>query len=401
MNSLTVKPVRALTVHDLGMSLSPVLVQNVGGGNESTGASIESAVPPEPLSPLLLDPRYESVRKHVAEILAELAVAKVVLIKGAPATGKTLLLTMIAKAFELDKLDFSKYMPINNTKYIAPECRIRRSHKTVFHMNTKYNDFVCGIAASPSESGVAFKWASGPFYKAAEFARNNGHAALLIIDEINRGPTSAIFGDALVAIDADKRKGRPSQYPMLVTDAQGNQQDFYVPENLFVVAAMNEADASVQAMDLALLRRFSTYEIIPSEEVALDLAAESVALACSSVENEIKLLVRAWSRVNDRIGELKGHVYKLGHGIFAPTDTDESADEYICRVWRRIDSHVRELFFADHFGAVQVLQVEKDVGPYKLTDKELAERKIYRLTPPLGWSRGKVIEACVAASGSD
>ena len=103
-----------------------------------------------------------------------------------------------------------------------------------------------------------FRIAEGVLYKASEHARRAGHAALVIIDEINRGPAVQVFGGSIVAMESDKRLGpggerMPStQYFELLNPRTGDLIEYAFPESLYLLAAMNQADVSVDTLGRGL-----------------------------------------------------------------------------------------------------------------------------------------------------
>ena len=122
-----------------------------------------------------------------------------------------------------------------------------------FHQNYSYEDFVMGY--KPVEDG-GFKLKEGKFYsfcKKAEEDRDNAY--FLIIDEINRGNLSKIFGELLMLIENDYRD---TTIQLAYTD-----EEFSVPANLYIIGMMNTADRSLAMIDYALRRRFSFFEMKP------------------------------------------------------------------------------------------------------------------------------------------
>ena len=134
---------------------------------------------------------------------------------------------------------------------------------------------------------------------------------VLIIDEINRGEASKIFGELFYAIDPGYRgKQDPkvqTQYQNLVPESDIFAKGFYVPENVYILATMNDIDRSVESMDFAMRRRFTWKEITPADtESMLD------TLSCAT---EAKATM---TRLNDEIAKTEGlgAAYMIGPAYF-------------------------------------------------------------------------------------
>ena len=124
-----------------------------------------------------------------------------------------------------------------------------------FHQNYSYEDFMMGY--KPTDAGFELKY--GVFYRFCQQASNHpDKKSFFIIDEINRGNMSKIFGELLMMIEKDYRGKK-------MTLAY-NGMTFIVPENLYIIGMMNTADRSLAMIDYALRRRFSFFTMLPAFE---------------------------------------------------------------------------------------------------------------------------------------
>lgn len=347
------------------------------------------------------------IESDVRAILKALATRKNVIVSGPPGTGKSRLLNQVRDLFEWKDsqmgADPEGEIPLPEERGEIPQwfpspqrTKGRETFATVFDQNTKYRDFMRGLVPKVGQAGV-FEVTRGTLYRASVYALEEGKAALVIVDEINRGPAVAAFGSALVGLEPDKRLGAEGE--RLATTQQfellgdeGELASFALPADLYLLAAMNEADTSVEPLDVAFLRRFAPYRLEPQPAVLRDhlgLPAETGELANSpSHPSDVyEALAQAWAVLNKQVLLARGAAYQLGHGALmhrtAPTGGLEAAREYSAEAWATMRAHLDEVFFGDTRAMADILRVEHEASPYDLEEATFAGQSVSRITGPL------------------
>lgn len=164
----------------------------------------------------------------------------------------------------------------------------------------------------------------------SDFKNKNGKPFVLIIDEINRGNVSAIFGELITLIEDDKRLGKGEALEVILPYSK---EKFGVPPNLYIIGTMNTADRSVEALDTALRRRFSFEEMPPNYELK-ELEYEIFGHSAFDVLKTI----------NKRIEKLLDNDHAIGHSYFLSKDEDKIMVSF----YKNIIPLLQEYFFGDY-----------------------------------------------------
>lgn len=229
-----------------------------------------------------------------SRLVGILKTKKNIILQGAPGVGKT---------FAAKRLAYS-VMGVKD---------IERVMMIQFHQSYSYEDFIMGFR--PSTAG--FKLKKGAFYnfcKKAEIDSDNDY--FFIIDEINRGNLSKIFGELFMLIENDKR-GISLQ--LLYSD-----EKFAVPKNVYIIGMMNTADRSLAMLDYALRRRFAFFEIKPGFET------DGFREYRMAIDNEkFNKLINCVENLNNAISadESLGDGFCIGHSYFCNLSADSIDDQ--------------------------------------------------------------------------
>jgi 5-methylcytosine-specific restriction protein B len=300
---------------------------------------------------------------------------------GPPGTGKTYETIFAAlKILDPEAAEAYRVVSENNGSTIQQKLDAREKLKicfdefsdgqrirfVTFHQSFSYEDFIEGLRAETKNGQVHYEVVPGVFLELCNKAKGDSDSPyVLIIDEINRGNISKIFGELITLIEPSKRIGAGER---LTVTLPYSKTTFGVPDNIYIIGTMNTSDRSLAGMDVALRRRFTFIEMPPKYD-------ELIRIDDIEGVNVGELL----KVINERIEVLLGRDYCIGHAYFMGLQKNASFNalteifrnkilpllqEYFFEDWQRIrwvlndhrkDKHTEYQFITEHELAADAL----------------------------------------------
>lgn len=263
---------------------------------------------------------------------------------GPPGTGKTHNTVVYAVAI----IEHKRLADVEHERYSDLLKRYEtykadgRIEFTTFHQSYGYEEFIEGIKpvmdnTDENRGDIRYSIEDGLFKafcnKAAKVQIDEKKNHVFIIDEINRGNISKIFGELITLIESSKRIGQPEG---MRAKLPYSQQLFGVPNNVYIIGTMNTADRSIATIDTALRRRFSFKEMMPDADVLKGISVEDISVS------------EMLARMNKRISVLYDREHTIGHAYFIPL-RDNPTIEQLAEIFENaIVPLLQEYFYEDY-----------------------------------------------------
>ena len=310
---------------------------------------------------------------------------KNLILYGPPGTGKTYNSVIYAVAICDGK-------PVDElTDYAAVMSRYNELKKagrisfTTFHQSYGYEEFIEGIKPIIDENkqDIGYTIEPGVFKKFCDNAKSitrtstgiestvieeNTEPYVFIIDEINRGNISKIFGELITLIESTKRAGMPEAASAILPYSG---DEFSVPSNVYILGTMNTADRSIALMDTALRRRFQFVEMMSDSDVLRKIRADKVE------DLDVAAML---DKINERIEYLYDREHTIGHAFFTDLKDDATLEKLQSIFEKSVIPLLQEYFYEDYQKIQLVLgdNAKSDDSLKFIIDEKVVAKNIFK-----------------------
>lgn len=306
---------------------------------------------------------------------------------GPPGTGKTYNSVIYAVAICEEK----SVQEIANEAYKDIKVRYDKLKSagrisfTTFHQSYGYEEFIEGIKPIIDENkqDIGYTIEPGVFKKFCDNAKSitrtstgiestvieeNTEPYVFIIDEINRGNISKIFGELITLIESTKRAGMPEAASAILPYSG---DEFSVPSNVYILGTMNTADRSIALMDTALRRRFQFVEMMPDSDVLRKIHADKVE------DLDVAAML---DKINERIEYLYDREHTIGHAFFTDLKDDATLEKLQSIFEKSVIPLLQEYFYEDYQKIQLVLgdNAKSDDSLKFIIDEKVIAKNIFK-----------------------
>lgn len=303
-----------------------------------------------------------------------------IILQGAPGTGKTYNTAAIAlKTLDITDVDLTDHKAVM-IRY--DELLGKQIFFTTFHQSLDYEDFVEGLKPhvqtddKGNSIGVTYEPEDGIFKRACNAAQTDttNKPVVLIIDEINRGNVSKIFGELITLLESDKRS--QGNHPIKVI-LPYTKTEFGVPSNLYIIGTMNTTDRSTGTLDYALRRRFA-FVTLQSDRSVIEKHYDKLGNAnlrdmAVALFDDIKKFIESPKHL---CGDMSIDDLMVGHSYFMAEDEEELKDKVEYEIIPLINEYIND-------GILNVKNEEKktafdswlSLAPIQETDEDEQEEE--------------------------
>ena len=337
----------------------------------------------EPLMEAIKALEGKGVFREVKEVETNIKYDKNLILYGPPGTGKTYNSATYAVAIcdgkSVNELtDYNAVMKRYNELKEAGRIAF-----TTFHQSYGYEEFIEGIkpVVDDEATDISYTIEPGVFKKFCDVAGTpenmeidhnvqvwNEKPYVFIIDEINRGNISKIFGELITLIESTKRAGMEEAASAILPYSG---KPFSVPSNVYILGTMNTADRSIALMDTALRRRFQFIEMMPDSDVLRKIHADKV---------EDLDVAAVLDKINERITFLYDREHTIGHAFFTGLKDDASLAKLQSIFEKSVIPLLQEYFYEDYQKIQLVLgdNAKSDDNLKFILDEKVVAKNIFK-----------------------
>ena len=322
---------------------------------------------------ILMEREKSSEPARVNGMLEKIALNTI--LYGPPGTGKTYNTVNYAVAiYDNEDIEIVKKRQYSENLRRFNELKDEGFIKFItFHQSYGYEEFIEGIKPKVESLSEDLKYTieEGIFKKICSSAGKNPESCyILIIDEINRGNISKIFGELITLIEDTKREGMEEN---ISTILPYSQELFSVPANLYILGTMNTADRSISLMDTALRRRFQFVEMLPDADILRSINADRIE------DLDVALMLE---KMNERISYLFDSEHTIGHAFFTKLSSPKFRNiKTLQEIFEKSIIPLLQEYFYEDYQKIQLIlgdNAKTDNGLKFIIDEEVEIKNIFK-----------------------